>query len=307
MDLFKGNQQRARRNGGSPKFMEKNYFFLKKGELPRIDLSRFTSAQRYYGKLFLTVTALQEMFIGSGEIDEHQQRFFDAFSYVKKQPGHQVKLFSIPGSSMKGSVLTNLQMFLELRSTDFFSAQEGMAKVYFADCTIDTIDAAVLESFPERHEPKRKMIPPAAEIKLYLKDDAAYGKFTSRELKLEKNDKNEYIQAVKKGSRFNGFINFKTLTRYEMAFLVLSMGSLPGHLFNFKIGGAKNRGMGLVRVAIDWHRSFVSENLLNATAANGTPLRELEPQLVSTVSGIAEANPKLAGIVKKMQEEYGHE
>ena len=90
MDLFKGSQ------GSGPDkipIKEKNYFYLFSDELPNIDLSRYTdkTVKSYHGKLFLDIIALQDIFIGCGEIEKTHNRLYDTFSYVKKDTKKKTK------------------------------------------------------------------------------------------------------------------------------------------------------------------------------------------------------------------------
>jgi len=124
MDLFKGKQPPERhggsgrsqppgryRSGGSDEIIkEKNYFFLMKDELPYINLDKYPADKKYYGKIYLIVTALQELFIGSGQVESSSKKLYDAFTYSKRDP--EKKTLTIPGSSFKGTILTNLSMFL---------------------------------------------------------------------------------------------------------------------------------------------------------------------------------------------------
>jgi hypothetical protein len=170
MDLFKGSR------GSSPDkklFKEKNYFFLLGNELPHIDLSRYTPGKNYYGKLSLDITALQDIFIGCGEIEKTNNKLYDTFTYVKKDKEN--KNLNIPGSSLKGSVLTNMLMFLQLDSVDFFSAKKDKAKVFFSDFPMTTSYELSPQTIPARFGPQNKAIPPHAQLKLYLKDDPAHG------------------------------------------------------------------------------------------------------------------------------------
>lgn len=296
MDLFKGNQRWDR---DRQPIKEKNYFFFMSNELPHIDLSRYPSGKRYYGKLFLAVTALQDIFIGCGEIEKSNNRLYDAFSYVKKSP-EQVT-FNIPGSSLKGSVLTNLLLFVGSDSTDFFSAMKGMAKVYFSDFPITVSGGILPRTIPARFGPRK--VANHAQLKFYKKEDEAYGQLSATEFR--ELPAHENILTVKKGSRFEGFINFKLVNEFELTMLVLASGSLSEHGFHFKIGGARNRGMGLIDVEIDREKSFYSENLKDIVDGGGGSFRELEEKLLAVMSRMKQDFPKVATVLQRLREEYG--
>ena len=293
MDLF---------NRQSEPIREKNYFFVKSEEIPYIDLSRdeYCSGKKYYGKLFLTITALQDMFIGIGEIEMSDKQLYDAFSYIKRDP--QRKTLNIPGSSLKGTVSTNLALFLKPSSIQFMGWKDGARIVFFSDFPISTASELAPRTIPARFGPTIKAVPRDAELKLYLKDDPAYGNLS--DTKIQELPATENILTVKKGSRFNGFVNFKLLNEYELTILVLVLGCLEGHCFNFKIGGAKNRGMGLIKMDIDPDKSFYSENLKNASKEKGLLYKSLEEKLLLNMSKLKQDFPKIEKMLQKMKGEY---
>jgi len=296
MNPYKGNQHR---DDGSRTYNEKNYFFFKRDELPHIDLSKYPSGKKYYGKLFLSVTALQDIFIGCGEIEKSNNRLYDAFSYVRKSPGEIT--FNIPGSSFKGSVFTNLLLFVGMYSTDFFSALKGMAKVYFSDFPITVSRGMSPQTIAARFEPRA--IPGDAELKFYKKEDEAYGQLTDAEF--EELPAHENILTVKKGSRFEGFLNLKLVDEYQLTLLLLALGCLKDHGFHFKIGGAKNRGIGLSRVELDWEKSFYSEKFKDAVAERRSSFKHLEGKLLETVTKLKRDFPKVEVILQSLRKEYG--
>ncbi|MGD2089709.1 MAG: hypothetical protein PVH61_26270 [Candidatus Aminicenantes bacterium] len=298
MDLFKG----SRGSGPDKKLIkEKNYFFLFSKELPHIDLSRYTPGKNYYGKLFLDITALQDIFIGCGEIEKTNNKLYDTFTYVKKDT--EKKTLNIPGSSLKGSVLTNMLMFMQLDSVEFFSAKKDKARVFFSDFPMTTSYDLSPQTIPARFGPQNKAVPPHAQLKLYLKDDPAYGNLSPQEKK--ELPAFENILTIKKGSGFSGFINFKLVNEFQLTLLVLALGCLPEHRFNFKIGGAKNRAIGLIKIEINHEKSFYSENLINTSKDHALPFKNLESTLLSTVSRLKQDFPKLVEVLEKIQGEYG--
>lgn len=311
MDLFKGSgfNDSNEKPGASRRneIIENNYFFIKNDQLPNIDLRETAAGKTYFGKLLLTVTALQDIFLGSGEVEQCNQRLYDAFSYFKTDAAQPGKIFTLPGSSMKGCILTNLYLFLNEASTGFFSAStkkdsDDMAKVFFSDFPIINGSDSKPQTIPGRFTPRRNP-PPNARLKMYRKDDLAYGNLTAgdlRELQAKEN-----ILTVKKGSRFKGFINFKLLSLHELLFLVLSLGCFKGHCFYFKVGGAKNRGMGLVKIEIDLEKSFYANGFKELSLGKHRALKELEPGLVSELSQLKQRFSRIDNAVKIMQDEYG--
>jgi len=314
MDLFKGSgYSDSNKQTGGPRrneIIEKNYFFIKSDQLPNIDL-RETAAgakgETYFGKLLLTVTALQDIFLGGGEVEECNQRLYDDFSYFKKEAGQPVKIFTLPGSSMKGCILTNLYLFLNENSTGFFSAStkkdsDDMAKVFFSDFPIVNGSDGKPQTIPGRFTPRIKP-PESTRLKMYRKDDLAYGNLTPDELR--EIQAKENILTVKKESRFQGFINFKLLSLHELLFLVLSLGCFKNHHFYFKMGGAKNRGMGVVKIELDMEKSYYAGGFKELSLRKQRGLKELEPVLISELAQLKQRFSRIDNAVKIMQNEYG--
>lgn len=302
---------------GRGEIKEENYFFVGGGEVADIGWMGPERGESYFGKLELTVTALQDVFVGSGELEERERRLYDSFSYYKKdtdrQDSKRVKTFTIPGSSMKGSILTNLKLFLKESLTGFYSASTkrdstDMAKVFFSDFPVVPGGGGRGEpglkprTIPARFGP-RKEGPNNTRLKMYLKDDRAYGNLSREEMKLLTSKENVLI--VERGSRFRGFINFKLLSREQLLFLVMSLGIYKEHRFCFKVGGAKNRGMGLVRLDIDMESSYYADGLRGLSLGKERGMKELEEELGAVLSRFKGEYPGIGNVIRMMQKEYG--
>ncbi len=300
LDLFKGSSYSGPPRSDEPVRMERNYFFLYDNESPQIDLYSYQTSQgkKYYVKLFITITTLQDIFIGSGEIDKIANQLVDVFSYITPEKGK--KTWNIPGSSLKGCIFTHLSMFLQSRSTDFFSAKDGPAKVFFADLPIRSKSQATHKSIPARFSPKG--VPDNVSFKLYKKE---YVKDTLPQGSYATEPGKERIQAIPTGSQFSSFIHGKQLDEYEMAMLIVALGAFPGYSFQFKMGGAKNRAMGLVRLDIDFDKSFYALSLKDIFAQKVLPLSNLKPNLEKVLAQLKQDSPKLDTVIKKLQGEYG--
>lgn len=300
MELFKGSSYKGKTGQASPDREVKNYFFIYHREHPRIDLLRNESSrgQEYYGKLFLSITALQEIFMGKGEIDKNAKQLYDVFTYVMTGSGKRT--WNIPGSSLKGCIYTHLALFLQSRSMDFFSAKEGPARVFFSDLPMTPGTEAVIKEIPVRFSPRA--VPGEAMVKLYKK---YYQKDTRPRGSHHPEPGKERLQTIRAGSRFEGHIHFKQLDELEITMLALALGSMPGNSFNFKIGGAKNRAMGLVRLQIDFEKSFYAHTLKDIALKNVLPFAGLKPGLEKTLSRLKQEYPALDLLLKKIQGEYG--
>ena len=311
MDLFQGSgfSDPEKKPGDTRRneIIEKNYFFIKSDQLPNIDLRETVSGaagETYFGNLLLTVTALQDLCLGIGEVEERNQRLYDSFSYFKKEAGQPFKTFTLPGSSMKGCILTNLYLFLNDPSTGFFSASgdKDMAKVFFSDFPIVNSSDGKPQTIPGRFTPRIKP-PENTRLKMYRKDDSTYGNLTPDELR--ELQAKENILTVKKGSQFKGFINFKLLTLHKLLFLVLSLGCCKAHRFCFKVGGAKNRGMGLVKIELDMEKSYYNCGLKEFILDKRRGLAELEPAWISELTHLKQRFSRIENAIKIMKDEYG--
>ena len=313
MDLFKGNQKPERhdRGGGSGRnrgrdssriIKEKNYFFIEKKELPYVKLDPLPADnKKYFGKLLLEILTLQDLFIGSGHIESSENNLYDDFSYTNMNQGKKTP--TIPGSSLKGTILTKLSLFLSTASTGFFGSRDGASSVYFSDLPITNNPELSPRTIAARFGPR--INPDHAAVKLYLKEDEAYSKLSEQEF----NDlpAKEKILTIKKGSRFSGTINFKELSEYELLFLIMALGCLKNHRFNFKLGGAKNRAMGLVQVQLKKDESYWSENLEAIIRSKTRPFTELENRLDAAITTLKEKFPLIKSMLKEIQGRYGHE
>jgi len=313
MDLFKGKPKPERhdRGGGSGRnrgrdssriIKEKNYFFIEKKDLPFIKLDTLPADnKKYFGKLFLDILALQDLFIGSGHIETRGNNLYDDFSYTHLNRGRKTP--TIPGSSLKGTILTNLSLFLSTASTAFFGSRDGASSVYFSDLPITNNPELSPKTIAARFGPR--INPDHAAVKLYLKEDEAYSKLSDQEF----NDlpAKEKILTIKKGSRFSGTINFKELSEYELLFLIMALGCLKNHRFNFKLGGAKNRAMGLIQLQVKKDQSYWSENLEAIIRSRTRPFAELENRLEAAITKIKGKYSSVEPMLKRIREEYGHE
>lgn len=313
MELFKGTPKPERRDRGggagrskgrdsSQIIKEKNYFFVEKEKVPDIKLDTLPADnKKYFGKLFLEILTLQDLFIGSGHIESKGNNLYDDFSYTHMNRGRKIP--TIPGSSLKGTILTNLSLFLSTASTGFFGSRDGASSVYFSDLPITNNPELSPKTIAARFGPR--INPDNAAVKLYLKDDKAYSNLSEQEF----NDlpAKEKILTIKKGSRFSGLINFKELSEYELLFLIMSLGCLKNHRFNFKLGGAKNRAMGLIQVQIKEDESYWSENLEAIIRSKTRSFTELENMIGAAITKIKEKYPLVEPMLEKIQGEYGHE
>jgi len=294
-NLGSGNQRKSRRHQRQV-IRERNYFFIQRNKLPYINLSRHAGGRTYYGMLALQITALQKIFIGCGEIEKKENQLYDTFSYVKKELGKKTP--TIPGSSIKGSIYHHLSALLDEESMEFYKAKNQKTRIFFSDFPIITDGKLKEEIIAARFKPQIQ----GGERKFYKKKDTAHGRLTPGEIKNLKAIEN--LLLLEKGNSFRGFIHFHRLDEVALALLALSMGILPENRFNFKIGGAKNRGKGLIKLDLLEDDSYYSVKMIHAVKTRAKPYRNLAPVLKSTVAGLKKDNPKIDGILKIIREEY---
>jgi len=138
----------------------------------------------------------------------------------------------------------------------------------------------------------------------------SWRKFYTRDSICKAPKSKEWLQVLKE-ARFALEVGFQNLREWELGLLVLSLGIAPGYEFNWKLGGAKNRGMGLIQVTLsegnpscnvyaqgkNWffkRTSTVNKEFLKQVTQ--VYLNQLDKQVRSQV----EDN------LKKLREEYGY-
>ncbi len=310
LDLFKGGGA-AGGNGkrGGPQrrnIKEKNYFYIKNNQLPGIAITEPAGGKPYFGKLQLTVTALQDIHVGSGDLHEESMRLYEGFSYYKNDPRDPKRVFTLPGSTMKGCILTHLLMFLRDSATGFYNAgtrrdSDPMVKVFFSDFPIVAGGEPKPRTIAGRFNPR--IHPPAdAVLKMYLKDDPAHDDISRADWQALPAKEN--ILTIKKGARFSGFVNFNSLSLQQLLFLVLSLGCLPGHRYCFKIGGARNRGMGLVSMSLA-RDSIFAGRLMELVFGNHRPFADVLPQLAMELETFKRRYKNIETVLGIMRRQYG--
>lgn len=279
---------------------EKNYFFVTKEERSNIFLKKRDQGVSYFGKLFLDIATLQKIFIGCGELETVNQQLCDTFSFVR--PTAAQKIYNIPGSSFKGTVKTNLLLFLNDTSTKYLGAFNEKTRVFFADFPLSNTKSLSKQKIIARFTPQ--ITPDARDIKLFLKDDDSYSKYSPQDLQ---HLKSEHFLVIPPGAKFSGQINFHDLSLAELASLILALGCLKDHRFNFKIGGAKNRGMGLIRVSLNTERSYHANSYRHLVFGQTKAFKLIEPSVLKEVDNWKQSEPKFMILLQKIQGAYGHE
>ncbi len=226
--------------------------------------------ENYWGCLNLMIEGLDPLFVGSGAVDlDDQGQMYQRFVQRDGQ-------FVLPGSSFKGA----LRAVAEALSPSCIVVidEERAKKEYNKICGVRR-DRTTLElcpacglfgaagyrgrlSFSEgralQGTPKIVEIPqrtPPRYCGPNGKADPcdltfAWRKFYTRESECKAPQEKERLQVLSE-ARFTLEVGFQNLREWELGLLVLSLGIAPGHEFNWKLGGAKNRHKGLIQVTFD--------------------------------------------------------
>lgn len=224
----------------------------------------------YWGCLNLMIEGLDPLFVGSGAVDlDDQGQMYQCFA----QRDGQVVL---PGSSFKGA----LRAIVEALSPSCIVVIEGktanqnytkICQVRREQTTIALCPACGLFgaagyrgrlSFSEGRALQGILkiveIPQRTPPRYCGRNGKAdpcdstftWRKFYTRESECKAPPKKERLQVLSE-ARFTLEVGFQNLREWELGLLVLSLGIVPGHEFNWKLGGAKNRRMGLIQVTLD--------------------------------------------------------
>lgn len=283
----------------------------------------------YWGCLNLIVTGLEQLFIGSGAVDlDGNGQMYQCFVQRDGQ-------FILPGSSFKGA----LRAVVEALSPSCIVVIEGKTanRNYGKICRVRR-DRTTLElcpacglfgaagyrgrlSFSEgrtlQGTPKIMEIPQRTKPHYCGPNGKAdpcdstfvWRKFYTRESECKAPREIERLQVLRE-ARFALEVGFQNLREWELGLLVLSLGIAPDHEFNWKLGGAKNRGRGLIQVELDasqgsiyaqgkdWffqRTSSVSRDFLKQVTQ--TYLNHLDKKRVRS---------QVEDNLKKLREEYGH-
>lgn len=223
----------------------------------------------YYGCLNLRIEGIDPLFVGSGAVDlDNQGRMYQCFAQRDGQ-------FILPGSSFKGA----LRAIVEALSPSCIAIIEGRdeSRNYGNICRGDQTSLQLcpacgllgaagyrgrlnfsegrasagtpeVVTIPQRTSPRycgpRGALNPCHST-------FAWRKFYTKESQCRAPQQQEERIQVLKEAIFALEVGFQNLQEWELGLLVLGLGIAPDHKFNWKLGGAKNRHKGLVRVTLD--------------------------------------------------------
>jgi len=216
-----------------------------------------------WGRLTLHIKLVTPLFVGSGGVGIQDGRMFYRFA---SSEGNLI----IPASSLKGALRSMVEALspsclgvikdgkyedacqvddpLDLcPACGLFGALGYQGRLTFEDAYCQPDAQTQVVAFKQRSSPRWA----AADTEMWrdAKRSFNWRKFYTRDLPAGSRliPQDERVEQVLDGATFETGIMFRSLRPWELGLLLLSMGIVPGCEFNWKLGGGKNRGLGLVR------------------------------------------------------------
>ena len=201
----------------------------------------------YSGVLGLTIKAITPVFVGTGNVEIDSLGIYLQLAKVNGIP-------VIPGSSLKGVIRSTAEALSPsclgakcdpkgklCPACSIFGTTGRKAgyqsRVFMEDVILDGTPTEFLEviSIDERWSPQldhpdsRKFFPHYSQVKI--------GR--------------DRVEVVKTGAIFKSTLRFFNLEKWEIGLLLLSLGVSSTYLFFLKLGGAKGKGLGSVKISIN--------------------------------------------------------
>ncbi len=197
------------------------------------------------GIMTVSIEALTPLFVGTGDYEIDPRRYQPFF----RRGGGCV----IPGTSVKGVV----RSYAEALSPSCMAGNCSVDHLCICCAVFGMLGIQGRLTFLDAVPQSPNSIVPAilclevrwgprldypGQRKLYIHDD--YRQWIARP------QDGERFETVNKGAKFTCSIHFNNIAKREMGLLLLAMGLSPGHRFDLKMGGGKNRGLGSVRLSV---------------------------------------------------------
>jgi len=258
------------------------------------------SNEAFTGRLSLKLKTLSSIFIGSGtvEITQDNQQYL-TFARLNGE-------IVIPGSSLKGDI----RQYAEALSLSCFDAScEGNALC--PACRIFGSSKASLQGRVSFRDAKllsgeTKIITIAQRWEPRIKYDNGRKFYYHKDPQIKTQDK-ERIEVVEERGEFAFFVDFLNLEGWELGLLLLAMGVAPQKEFPLKIGGGKNRGLGLVKLELNLDKSFLFPPPKELCSSPSFSLILIKAEQISEwvqsyLSSLKEKEGILNKIIKKFRE-----
>jgi len=214
-----------------------------------------------WGYLEMELTTLTPLFVGSGEVGIEGGQMYFRFA---RREGHYI----VPGSSIKGAVRSLAEMLSpscmavvddrdyqgQCKADDslmlcpvcgLFGALSYRGRLTFEDAVIPSPQSDHVTIF-QRTEPRYA----APESEAERDKSFEFRKFYRGPAQSARTQDHERLEVLKQGLSCPLLIRLSNVQDWEAGLLILSLGAAPGMEFNWKLGGAKNRGFGLVTVCL---------------------------------------------------------
>lgn len=214
-----------------------------------------------WGYLEMELTTITSLFVGSGEVGVEGGQMYLRFA---QREGHYI----LPGSSIKGAVRSLAEMLSpscmavvddrdyqgQCKADDslmlcpacgLFGALSYLGRLTFEDAVISNPQSAYITIF-QRTEPRFA----APESEVEREKSFEFRKFYMGLAQRARIQDHERLEVLKPGLFCPLLIRLSNVQDWEMGLLILSLGAAPGMEFNWKLGGAKNRGFGLVSLRL---------------------------------------------------------
>lgn len=256
------------------------------------------------GRLGITLTAQTELHIGSGSPILVGGRLVPGIALGRA--GRQVVPI-IPGSSLKGAVRAIVEAVTPscervaitevdaCRRSDalcpacrIFGAPGWKALIGFGDLAVQDSRGIRTTSIPQRYSHRnaprrgRRLYGPEPEDPLP--------------------DDDEQLVVVTPGTRFRGALFLDGIDRVGLGLVLLALGVTENGLPHLRIGGGKNRGLGIAEVTVDSARVYASlaDWLLDRRLTSG----EIQNLLEEAVSDALKAHPRTSERFAKIRSGY---
>ncbi len=285
---------------GQPGWSRPAYFLV---DVPSPERARPPSRDRgLYGRLSMTLTCQTPLHIGSGSPILIQNRLVAGVAAVRAA-GRLVPI--IPGSSLKGAVRAVVEAITPscervaitkvdaCRGSDalcpacrVFGAPGWKALIGFGDLAPEGADwlrpQRVAQRYSHRNAPRRGR--------------RLYGSEPEDPLP----DKDEDLVVVEPGTRFRGALYLDGIDRVGLGLVLLALGATADGLPHLRIGGGKNRGLGIVHVEIGSQKIYPS---LAKWLAN-EPLTDAGEFLVQAAREALNAHPRTSERLARIRSGY---
>ncbi|MGB9877932.1 MAG: RAMP superfamily CRISPR-associated protein [bacterium] len=235
------------------------YYVVKElGNPIRKPLSFYHDAYKentFTGRFYIWLKTLTPIFVGSGTVEITPSGNQQYFTFARL--GGKIV---IPGSSLKGDV----RQYAEALSFSCYDGSCGgddlcpacgifgsreahfLGRVAFEDAKLYKAPQKITRviTIPQRWGPRIEY-GNGRKFYYHAPPDIISGR-----------DK-EWLEVVEKESYFIFLLSFENLEGWELGLLILAMGLAPDWEFPLKVGGGKNRGLGLVKLELIEGKSFL--------------------------------------------------